>query len=260
MSVRYKIMPGYEHIESLVRTIIDNGVPPSAVEHPGFRNRLYTLTYGNELLNIKAFRRPTFPNRYIYTTLRQSKARRSAEHAERLLKLGIDTPAPVAWIEIKQGAKLTDSYYISVESLVDGDLRYWENRPEKERDEILNAYARFMLLLHEQGVLHHDLSPGNIIWTRDERGVYHFKLVDLNRMTFYRRPLHVKQRLSNFRNINSLPDETRRLARLYAEIAGYEPYSFADRAVDILNRADRRKSRLRRLKNALKSQKTINPS
>ncbi|MDE6397311.1 MAG: hypothetical protein K2K84_08565, partial [Muribaculaceae bacterium] len=195
-------MPGYESLRELIETIATAGVPAEAVEHRGYRNRLFTLPTPAGQVNIKAFRLPTFPNKFIYTNFRKSKARRSAEHALKLLSLGIGTPPPVAWIEIKRGGQLRESYYISLEVPVEGDLRYWERLPAVERDTLLEAYARFMVRLHEHGVLHHDLSPGNVIWTRDEHGDYNFKLVDLNRMSFFDRPLHVKQRLSHFRNIN----------------------------------------------------------
>ncbi len=168
-----------------------------------------------------------------------------------MLGLGIDTPAPVAWIECKDGLTLRESYYISREVPVEGDLRYWERLSPTARDTLLQAYAAFMVKLHERGVLHHDLSPGNVIWTRDSDGTFTFRLVDLNRMSFYNRPLHVKQRLSNFRNINELPEETHRLAHFYALAAGYEPEEFAERAVRVLEDQKKSKARLRRLKKAL---------
>ena len=252
MSIKIEITPGYEELRPLIESIAKNGVPSHAVEHTGYRNRLFTLPTTLGEVNIKAFRNPSFPNKYVYTTLRKSKARRSAEHAARLLNIGIDTPAPIAWIEKKHGLGLRSSYYISREVMVEGDLRYWERLAPRERDTLLEAYARFMVKLHEHGVLHHDLSPGNVIWTHDNDGCFVFRLVDLNRMTFYDGPLHVKQRLSNFRNINDIPEETRRIARFYAHEAGYDPDEFADSAVEVLEGQKRRKARLRRLKSLLK--------
>lgn len=255
MSVKSLIYDGFESLKPLVDEIIANGVPVSAIEHTGYRNRLYTLDTPLGKINIKAFRQPSFPNNYIYTTLRKSKARRSGEHAVRLLESGVGTPRPVAWIEKKSEGQLRESYYLSVEEPFDGDLRYWEKRPEKERDELLDAYSQFLFGIHEKGILHHDLSPGNVIWKRDKRGQYSFMLVDLNRMSFFNHPLSKKQRLSNFRNINELPEETRRLALLYDyKSDSYRPI-FAEKAVATLNKQKRRKTRLRRLKSFFRKKK-----
>lgn len=49
--------------------------------------------------------------------------------------------------------------------------------------DVIQAFACYTASLHENGILHRDYSPGNILF--DKVGdSYHFSLVDLNRMTF----------------------------------------------------------------------------
>ena len=46
------------------------------------------------------------------------------------------------------------------------------------------ALARHAAFMHDQGVLHLDFSPGNILWEQTPDGQYHFSVVDINRMHF----------------------------------------------------------------------------
>lgn len=45
------------------------------------------------------------------------------------------------------------------------------------------ALAEYCVHMHEEGVLHLDFSPGNVLWEKDSEG-YHFSIVDINRMYF----------------------------------------------------------------------------
>ena len=50
--------------------------------------------------------------------------------------------------------------------------------------------------MHEQGILHLDFSPGNVLWDKDAEGHYHFSIVDINRMNFG--PVSMKKGCKNF--------------------------------------------------------------
>lgn len=220
------ISPKYSGLASLVKQIADGGVPYDAKLIYQARNRVYTLSRGGIDLNIKAFRNPRFLNAYVYGTLRKSKARRSYEYASRLLKLGIGTPEPMAYIENYDDGKLLQSYYISLQ--VKGQtVRDWEKLPDSQP--LIDALGAEMVRLHRAGVYHKDFSPGNILYTIDPEGRYQFYHIDLNRMEFGVISSGILMR--NFRAIHLDPRQTERLARAYARAAGADEDKIAKEAI-----------------------------
>ncbi len=253
MKIQTYINPKYaERLAQFIGHLASEGVPSEAVCIYEGRNRLYNISVDGILLNIKSFRCPSFPNSYIYRNLRASKARRSYEHAAELLRRGLPTPEPVAWIECSHQGKLKQSYYICLQSPLRHNMRRWEEWPEEEQAKVLPALAKFMRELHTKGILHHDFSPGNVLWDMDEQGKVVFDLLDLNRMTIFDHPLSGKQAFSNFRNINiTAPDGPRRLAALYGPLAGMDGDEAGQKGVDVMQADLRRKHRLHSLKKLL---------
>ena len=193
MTKRIKINPEYDRLADFVKSLADNGIPAGAETIYAGRNRIYRVTTDCIEVNIKSFHSPKFPNNYIYSNLRKSKARRSFEHAMEIRRRGIGTPDPVAWIETSKNGSLCESYYISLQSKATRNMRFWETWPQDEADRVVKELAEYMVHVHDSGILHHDFSPGNILWHETENGI-EFEMVDLNRMTIYDRPLNEKER------------------------------------------------------------------
>ena len=61
--------------------------------------------------NIKSFKIPHIVNKFAYRYLRKSKARRSFEHAQKLVSLDILTPEPLGYVENSTAIGLGSSYY-----------------------------------------------------------------------------------------------------------------------------------------------------
>lgn len=152
---------------------------------------------------VKKFQRPSWLRAFIYTFIRKSKAQRSYEHACRLLELGIDTPAPVAWSEYRRKGVLCDSYYVS---------RYSDYQPLSEATndimnassrEVLDAFVRFAVRLHGLGIEHQDFNHGNVLWQRNaDTGEIRFQLIDINRMRFHKGPLSPRRCMINLRRLS----------------------------------------------------------
>jgi hypothetical protein len=160
------------------------------------RNSLRLFKLEDKTLNVKSFKKPNVVNKVVYKFFRKSKAQRSFEYANKLKKLSVGTPEPVAFYEINSGILFGKSYYIS-EQLND-DITYREltsdfNIPNYE--EILRAFTRFTFDLHEKGINFLDHSPGNTL-IKYNNGDYKFYLVDLNRMNFEK--MTFEKRIKNF--------------------------------------------------------------
>ena len=107
----------------------------------GDRNQIKTTLLNGNGLCIKAFKKPNLINRIAYTFFRKSKAQRSFEFANRLLKLGILTPMPIAYFEFKTNGLIDKTFYISEQ--LDCDLTYRElttNFNYPDYDNILRAF------------------------------------------------------------------------------------------------------------------------
>lgn len=251
---RLVIAPGYERLRPFLERIASEGVPDGARIVYRSRNTVYAYEYEGTMLSIKAFRRPSFPNCYVYNGMRESKARRSFENAMRLLRDGIGTPEPVAWIENTGGGRLLDSYYVSLHIATDGDMRLWADRPAAAA---VPDLALFMVRLHRAGIFHKDFSPGNIMFRVHDDGTHEFFLIDLNRMRFGVTDPRVLMR--NFSAIYiENEEETGRLARLYAQAAGLDADATEAEARRQLHTYLRTKRLHKRLKKIIKRHRPNN--
>ena len=134
-------------------------------------------------LIVKRFKRPYIINQVVYSFFRESKARRSFGYSLEVQKRGIGVADPIAYIEIKHGGLLTDSYYISLYMESMEELREYMAVYKVEDRELRLAFARFTAQMHKAKILHVDYSPGNIL-VRKQADSYVFALVDVNRMKF----------------------------------------------------------------------------
>jgi len=176
------------------------------------RNELKILSHNNTNIVVKSFKKPNFINRIVYTFLRSSKAKKSYEHS---LKIEQFTPQPISYIEYYVGGLLEKSYFISEQFNYDFTIReplLDDNFASKE--EILRAFARFTLELHNKGIFHNDYSPGNIL-IKKEDGVFTFKIVDINRMKFFN--LSELDRAKNFSKLWARDDELHIMADEYTK-------------------------------------------
>ena len=184
----------------------------------GERNTIKNVTAQNLDLNIKSFKVPHLVNRIVYSFFRKSKANRSFEYANDLIKKGINTPKPYAYFEYSDLNLLHKSYYVSEQ--LSYDLTYRElttdlNYPDY--DTILREFTRFTFDLHEKGVNFLDHSPGNtLIKKNDNTGKYDFYLVDLNRMNFH--VMSFEDRMKNFAKLTSRKDMVAVMSNEYAKL------------------------------------------
>lgn len=134
----------------------------------------------SEPLIVKRFHKPLFPNRVVYSCLREPKAARAYYNGISLLQKGIGTPEPIGFV-LCGGWLLGESYMITKESRLEHLMREFTLDYREELEALIRPFARFTARMHDAGVLHLDYSPGNILWDRTEDG-YAFEVIDINRM------------------------------------------------------------------------------
>lgn len=243
--IKYEIAPEFRELESWISQL------PSNFSRSGetifkLRNEVKVFNIGNYQLNVKAFKVPNLINRFVYVYFRGSKAARSYSYARKFLSLDIATPMAVGFVECTKNGLLTNSYYISLHLSYNYTLREVLDFQVELRDEILRQWVRFTYeKLHKNGIFHLDYSPGNTLITK-KNGLYHFSVVDLNRMTFGQ--INFGKGLSNFCRLGVDPATLRLIGREYALLRGENPEKAAKMIVDIFQKDDTNLVRLKQVK------------
>ncbi|HLV14986.1 MAG TPA: lipopolysaccharide kinase InaA family protein [Xanthomarina sp.] len=218
------------------------------------RNSLKLYDLNGLTINVKSFKIPNIINQIAYRFFRKSKAQRSYEYANRLLKLGIGTPQPIAFYEYKTPLLFKKSYYISAHLAYDltyRELTYDFDIPNYEA--ILRAFTRFTFELHEAGVNFLDHSPGNTLIQLND-GDYKFYLVDLNRMEFG--DLDFETRIKNFSRLTIHKSMVEIMSDEYAKLGRYDYQKVFNLMWGETEAFQERFHRKRRIKKKLKLWKT----
>lgn len=226
--------------------------PADALQiYNGKRNLLYQTQIGSHRVVVKRFGIPNMINRYVYGRFRESKAKRSYIHAQKLLKSGIGTPAPVAYLETRRGFALNYSYYVC--EMVDASLTYRDlvknQGSVNEWETVLRAFTRFTYQMHEAGILFKDHSPGNTLIDPDGKDSQ-FYLVDLNRMTF--KQLSFQERIDNFSRLTPREDMVKIMADEYAKLIGNDSDAIFTSMWSATEKFQSKFRRKRKLKRAVK--------
>lgn len=183
------------------------------------RNTIKLFELDGISINVKSFKVPNFINKIIYRYFRKSKARRSFEFANILLKNGIGTPQPFAYFENHDFLGLKDSYYVSEHLKYDLTYRELVEIPDyPDREKILRQFTRFSYLLHQKGIEFKDHSPGNTLIIKNDLGDYNFFLVDLNRMEFHDK-MNFNLRMKNLCRLTPHKEMVAIMSNEYAKIS-----------------------------------------
>jgi serine/threonine protein kinase len=223
--MKVEVNPKYSFLETFIEVL------PNLFEKEGellykARNVLKLFEVDGYVLNVKKYKKPIIFNRFAYTFLRKSKACRAFENALHLLNLGFDTPEPVAFIELKTGGLLRESYFISLQCPYKRLFReFADNKPLEGRESVPEVFGQYAARLHQAGILHKDLSIGNILFEIDNDGV-RFSLVDLNRMRFG--SISPKMGLKNFERLRGNFHFFELLAKGYTTLQPIDPKKCLD--------------------------------
>lgn len=118
----------------------------------------------------------------------RGKAFKAWQGGVALVERGIETPAPVAYLEKRKGLFLDQSFYLAERVGRVEEIRFlFIKLPHSELRELLLSLSRYLSTCHKKGILHHDLSDGNILVKKEKSGKFRFYLIDTNRIRIKRR-------------------------------------------------------------------------
>jgi len=160
------------------------------------RNKVWNITTAtNGPLTIK-LNRAVGGKRLSYRFL-PSKGKRHWDNAAAMLRAGINTPQPVAYFEQHRLAGIEPNYYVTeflegafsardvFTSINQGDADY----QGLSHEYLLELLGHFVCQMHDAGIIHRDLSSGNILLTQQGDSATPY-LIDIGRAK-------LKQQLSN---------------------------------------------------------------
>ncbi len=153
---------------------------------------------------VKHFR-PARGLRGMMQAFKPTKALRSWNAAHELLRRGVPTPRPIAWLEHPRTPRVAESYYLC-EAFTGGSSArhafYAFNRGETEflgipRAELYRAMAGLLVKMHGRGVFFRDLSAGNLLLRPAKSGRVEFALIDTARARVGVKSLTIRRRLAD---------------------------------------------------------------
>jgi len=221
----YIIHPTYEHIKKFILSIPISFQKEKSTIHNA-RNVIKVLNYQEKSYVVKSFKVPHLLNRIVYSLFRNSKAKKSYENSLKILDF---VPAPIAYIEKKKSTLIHQSFFISEHFKYDFTIREpMHDTNIKDTLAIFKQFAEFTYKLHNQGVLHLDYSPGNIL-IKKEKDNYIFKIVDINRMEF--KTLTLDERLQNFSKLWAKDEDMKVIIKEYAKLMDADENYCIDKAI-----------------------------
>jgi len=124
----------------------------------------------------------------LKTLLVDSKARRAWTGARALVRAGLSTPAPIAYLESRKKGRIDRAFFLAARERGAEEIRGLLRRlPEAELGPLVSALARAIRGGHDAGVVHRDLSDGNVLVRRGADGSFRFLFLDTNRVKQRRR-------------------------------------------------------------------------
>lgn len=213
------IHPDFEELKEFVASVPERFERNEGVIIHKGRNELRKMEYKGQQYIVKSFRRPNIINRFVYGILRPSKAKRSYEHAEMYLKIGVGTPQPVGYLNVRCGLLFDRSYYVTCLSTCPYVYNDLFMQKFDYAEEVLRAIGRITATLHEHGYAHKDYGRENILFQKTDEGIK-LEIVDLNRM--YIGPIDMKTGCKNFERLPATPQMHRWMAEEYAKARGFD--------------------------------------
>ncbi|MFQ6036998.1 MAG: lipopolysaccharide kinase InaA family protein [Candidatus Aminicenantales bacterium] len=124
----------------------------------------------------------------VKTLFLPSKAEKAWRGALALQERGIPTPEPVACVVRRGFLGKRESLYLALYDEKAEEVRTLFRRlPAAELRLLVESLARHLALCHKKGILHRDLSDGNVLVRKKGQGQFTFSLIDTNRIRVRKR-------------------------------------------------------------------------
>lgn len=134
----------------------------------------------------------------LKSALIRSKAEKAWRGSWSLVEAGVDTALPIAYLENRSGLFLDHALFFALSVAEAPELRsLFHSNQEESLESLITQLGAFVRGCHGQGILHRDLSDGNVLVQEEGPLKYHFVLLDTNR-------IRIKKNVGHIRGIKNL--------------------------------------------------------
>lgn len=229
-----KLYPGYEDMLPFMQSLPEAFAHGDGLLIHDGRNQLRILEYGSREYVVKSYQVPIFFNRVVYGLFRSSKAERALRNAVRLMQIGIGSPQPVGFVNIRSGLLFTHSYMVTARSACPYRYDMLLSHPFDCLEQVCREVGRCTGLMHEHGMYNMDYSRGNILFDVEPRPLekdgrfvdvtqedvqVRLEMVDLNRIRSGR--VDISKGCRNFNRLPAHAEMHRWMAEEYARVRGF---------------------------------------
>lgn len=132
-----------------------------------------------------------------------SKGQRHWNNAWEMLRRGIKSPMPIAYFEQTTDAGITHNYYVceyvdAAFSIRDAFTAFGQGQDDYQgfsKEQVIKAVANYSCKMHDEKIIHHDLTGGNLLVTTDNNELT-ITAIDIGRANIlFRKSLTEQQRL-----------------------------------------------------------------
>ena len=121
-----------------------------------------------------------------------SKGQRHWDNAWEMLRRGVKSPIPIAYFEQTENAGITHNYYVceyvdAAFSVRDAFTAFGEGQDSYQgfsKEKIIKAVAEYSCNMHDEKIIHHDLTGGNLLVTTENDEI-NITAIDIGRATIY---------------------------------------------------------------------------
>lgn len=212
------------------------------------RNVVKTFSLDGVTLVVKRFKRPNIVQAVAYTFFKKSKAERAFLFAKLIRERGFNTPREVAFIEKKHNGLLQDSFFVATSCTLP-QLSKLLRRPDFDRN-VAAQLGRYIVRLHEKGVLHGDMNLSNILYDRASDGSCTFWLIDTNRSAF--KQTSKDDCLENLKRLTHERPLLEYIVRSYAIERGWNEDETVRGVMQRLDDFEKKKQRIKAMKRLFK--------
>jgi tRNA A-37 threonylcarbamoyl transferase component Bud32 len=174
------------------------------------RNRLWNIAHPfNQQQRLTVKRNHPRGIKRLSDRFKASKGRRHWNTASTMLLRGINTPTPIAFYEHHSNSGIRTSYYICEyirEAFSSRQVCAAFRQGQKEfrgfdKDQWFDLLGGFICKMHNSGILHRDLSVGNLLLTQAEDGKVTPYLIDIGRARIMKKELAGIHRIQDLMRI-----------------------------------------------------------
>lgn len=185
-----------ENLQEKARSMLPENLLslPQLGVHRDQRNKVWSIKNPlnpDEILVVKENRAQGL-KKFSYR-FKASKGERHWNNASEMIRRGVNSPKPIAYFERTKNAAITHNYYVcefvaDAFSARDAFMAFAEGEYQYagfDKGTVYRAIAKFTCKMHNNQIVHYDLSGGNLLMTRNSHDQIDVTVIDIGRAAIF---------------------------------------------------------------------------